>query len=127
MTWCPRWLQGMVPPTLMLWVFAITWSVLCAVSPGPLSVRADLVGRFACSLILSWWTIADASKRGRTLCYDYGTFAFFAWPVILPIHLFRTRRLRAFLTLLCFAGIWLVAVLFATTIYVIRMLVSQEF
>jgi hypothetical protein len=64
--------------------------------------------------------MADANKRGRTLCHDYGSFVFFLWPVVLPIYLFQTRGLRAFLTLLCFAGLWLVAGLLAFIIAFIR-------
>jgi hypothetical protein len=64
--------------------------------------------------------MADAKKRKRQLCYDDGSFVFFAWPVVVPVYLFRTRGVRAFLTLLCFAGIWLVAMLVALVVFIVR-------
>jgi hypothetical protein len=105
----------------MLWFYAIGLAVASTAAPdGRLSARADYVSRVALSLILASWVIADARKRRRQLCYDYDSFVFFAWPIVLPVHLFRTRGPRAFLTLLCFAGIWLVAMLVAAVAFIIR-------
>ena len=59
--------------------------------------------------VIASWVIADARKRGRRLSYDYDSFVFFASLIVVPIYLFQTRGMRAFLTLLCFAGIWLIA------------------
>jgi hypothetical protein len=64
--------------------------------------------------------IADARKRGRRLCYDFDSFVFFIWPIIVPVYLFQTRGVRAFLTLLCFAGICVVAMLAASVVSIIR-------
>ena len=117
----PKWLQGIFAPTLMLWLYAISFAVASTTAPdGRLPWSADYVSRLALSLILASWVIADARKRQRQLCYDYDSFVFFAWPVVVPVYLFRTRGLRAFLTLLCFAGIWLVAMLVALVVFIIR-------
>jgi hypothetical protein len=64
--------------------------------------------------------MADARKKGRRLCYDYDSFVFFAWPVAAPIYLFQTRGARAFLTLLCFGAVWLVATLAGMVVFLIR-------
>ena len=53
--------------------------------------------------------MADARKRGRALPYDFDNLLFFAWPVILPVYLLETRKLRIFLTLLFFLGVCLFA------------------
>ena len=106
----PKWLKGMVAPTLTLWLCAIAFGVAYSVSPdGEISKPADLASRLALPLVIASWVTADAHKRGRQLCYDYDSFVFFAYPVIAPVYLFQTRGVRAFLTLLCFAAIWLVA------------------
>jgi hypothetical protein len=106
----PKWLKGMFAPTLMLWLCAIALGVAYIVAPdGQLSGRADFASRFALPLVIASWVIADARKRGKALCYDYDSFVFFAWPFIVPVYLFQTRGMRALVTLLCFAGIWLVA------------------
>jgi hypothetical protein len=123
----PKWLQGMVAPTLTLWLYAIALAVAWAISidvKGP-SPHADLVSRIGLQLILASWVISDAQKRGRKLCYDYGSFVFFAWPIVVPVYLFQTRGARAFLTLLCFAGIWLVAGLVGGAVALAREFLSQ--
>jgi hypothetical protein len=108
----PNWLKGMVGPTLMLWLCAIAWGVACIVAPeGKAPKGAGVASGYALPLVLALWVSADARKRGKQLFYDYGSFVFFAWPIMMPVYLFQTRRLRAFLTLLYFAGIWLVAML----------------
>src|SRR6266481_5996931 len=112
MHFMPKWLKGMVAPTLMLWLCAIAFGIAYSVAPsGHLSSRADLVSRIALPLVISFWVSADAQKRRRQLCYDFDSFVFFASPIIVPVYLFQTRGVRAFLTLLCFAAIWLIGML----------------
>jgi hypothetical protein len=96
----PKWLQGVFLPTLMLWLYVIAIGIAAGLAPdgGTLSSKVDYLSRIAFSFILASWLIADARKRRQRLCYDYDTFAFFAWPVVLPVYLFRTRGMRAFLT-----------------------------
>ena len=65
---------------------------------------------------------ADARARGRSLCYDFDTFILFAWPIVLPCYLFQTRGLRAFLSLLYFAGLCLAAALFGGMVYGVLLL-----
>ena len=117
----PKWLQGMFAPTLLLWLYAFAFGVASAMRPdGVLPPKAEYVARAALALIVSSWVIADAQKRERRVCYDYDSIVFFAWPVVVPIYLFRTRGLWAFLTLLCFAGIWSVAMLAGGVVFIIR-------
>jgi len=59
-------------------------------------------------------------QTSRRLCYDYDSFVFFAWPVVVPVYLFQTRGARAFLTLLCFAGICVIAVLASSVVIIVR-------
>ena len=121
----PKWLKGMVAPTLMLWLFAIAFGVAYSVSPnGEISKRAELAAEFALPLIIGSWVIADARKRGRQLCYDYDSFVFLAYPIIAPVYLFQTRGVRGFLTLLLFAAIWLIAMLPVFVVSIVRELGS---
>ena len=109
----------------MLWFYALAFAVASAMSPdGELAKRADMASRIALSFVMASWVLADADKRGGRLCYDYDSFIFFAWPVVVPVYLFQTRGVRAFITLLWFAGLWLVAVLAALLIHVVREFVS---
>jgi hypothetical protein len=122
----PKWLQGMFAPTLMLWLYALAFGIVSATIPySGMSWRVEYVLSIAVSLVIVSWVIADAQKRQRRLCYDYDSFVFFAWAIVVPVYLFQTRGARAFLTLLCFAGIWVVAILGATVIVIIREFVSS--
>jgi len=58
------------------------------------------------------------------VAYDYDSFVFFVWPLIAPVYLFQTRGTRAFLTLLCFAGLCIVAGVAASFVFIIREFVS---
>lgn len=117
----PKWLQGMFAPTLMLWFYALSFGIVSAMSSGgTLPGIADYVAEVALALILAAWVTADAQKRHRPLCYDFDSLVFFTWPVTVPVYLFRTRGVRALLTVLCFAGIWLVAMLAALVVIIMR-------
>jgi hypothetical protein len=116
----PKWLQQMIVPTLMLWLCVVAFAIASARSPDGLPKGADLAAAFVVPLVMASWVTADARKRGRRLCYDYDTFVFMAWPVVVPIYLFQTRGIRAILTLLCFGGILLVAILAATAVFIVR-------
>jgi len=113
----PKWLQGMIAPTLTLWLCAIAIAVVTASKPdGELPRLVDSISRIAFSLVIASWVLADAHKRGRRLCHDFDTFVFFAWPLVVPVYLFQTRGTRALLTLLCFAVIWLGALMAAALV-----------
>ena len=118
----PKWLQGMIAPTLALWFCMVAFGIASAASPdgAGLPPRADLVSRFAFPLVMASWVMADARKRGRRLLPDYDSFVFFAWPIVVPIYLFQTRGARAFLTLLCFVGVCAVAALAALVVFIMR-------
>jgi len=115
----------MVAATLMLWscVVAIGLAYSLGVD-GQISKRAELVSRYALPFVIASWVVADARKRGLQLWYDYDSFVFFAYPVVVPIYLFQTRGPRAFLTLLCFAGICLSAAVPILVVSIIREFVA---
>ena len=109
----PKWLTGMIGPTLLVWFYAAAYAIVSIVvgEPGTYSAGTDLISNLAMALVISIWVLRDAQKRGRQLFYDYGMFVFFCWPIIAPVYLFQTRGVRAFFTLLCFIGIWLLVAL----------------
>jgi hypothetical protein len=120
-TLMPKWLHGIIGPTVTLWACAATYCIVWILgSNGDMPKRAELIASLTLPFVISSWVMADARKRGQRLCYDYDSFAYFAWPIVVPIYLFRTRGARAFLTLLCFGAIWLVAILAAVIVFLIR-------
>jgi hypothetical protein len=124
MRFVPNWLQGMVAPTLGLWLCVITFAVMSMLTPEGMSPRSDFASRFTFPFIVAWWVVADARKRGRKLCYDFDSFVFFAAPVVVPVYLFQTRGVRAFLTLLCFGGVLLTGTILGAVILALREFLS---
>jgi hypothetical protein len=104
----------MVGPTVTLWVYLVVCAFITAKeSAQQTGSKSGTAAALALSVILTAWVLADARKRGRQLCYGYGAFVFFAWPVVMPVYLFQTRRWKAFVTVLCFGGLWVGCVLLA--------------
>ena len=69
---------------------------------------------------MALWVLADARQHQRSLPYDFGSFVFFAWPLVVPIYLFSTRGWRAFATLGFFLLLYLAAALFAGIPFVLH-------
>lgn len=117
----PKWLQGMVGPTLLLWLCAAGYLIVSLPGAnGDVPKRAELVAPVALSLVISLWVIADARKRKRRLCYDYDSFVYFAWPFLVPVYLWQTRGVKALLTLLCFGVVWIGAAIVTALLQFIR-------
>lgn len=82
-------------------------------APRGLPALLAFVAYYLVPASLALWAVADARERGRVSVYDFGSFIFFLWPVLLPIYLFQTRGLRAFRTLGWFFGAQVAGILFA--------------
>ena len=104
-------LKSVTAPTILLWLFAFAYGIVSGLTRGEarLPTNAELVSSFALPFLVTFWVTTDARIRHRDLCYDFDTFVFFGWPVLVPVYLFQTRGIRAFFTLLFFAGLWIFA------------------
>ena len=117
----PRWLQRTNRPTFFLWIYMLVLGWATGISEdGELPRRAESIASILQPLIITWWVLVDAHRRGRALFLDYPTFVFLCWPVLVPVYLFQTRGAKAFLTLLCFAGISLTSAAIAFTFWMLR-------
>ena len=63
----------------------------------------ELLWNFEISLVLAWWVRIDRQIRGLSVPFEFDAFVFFAWPLLVPYYLYRTRRARG---LLLAAGIY---------------------
>lgn len=57
--------------------------------------------------VIGWWLQKDSRKHGVKWVFDMGLFLYIAWPLIMPIYLFKMRGVKALLTILAFVGIYL--------------------
>jgi hypothetical protein len=90
--------------------YFITASALHETLDSPSGLPALLAAAFLASGI-ALWVLADARQRQRSIPYDFGSFVFFTWPLLVPIYLFSTRGWRAFAPIGCFILIYLAAAL----------------
>ena len=83
-------------------------------SPSGKARLAALLADYFLSSSMALWVLADARQRRRALPYDFGSFAFFAWPVLVPIYLYSTRGWRALAPLGCFILLYIAAAVTST-------------
>jgi hypothetical protein len=92
-----------------LWTFALAYPVLLVLMPYSerSAIFEDVLARWVLPLLAASWIISDAQRKQKSLCYDFGTFVFFAWPLVGPIYLFQTRGIKALAPLGCVLGMYL--------------------
>jgi hypothetical protein len=116
-----KWFHKITLPLATIWLFLFAFVLASEFSANDSFEKVGaLFAQFAFPLALTGWLLSDAQKRGKKLCYDYDSFAFWAWPIILPVYLFQTRGWRAIITLLWFAGICAAATLFGLVLSLLR-------
>ncbi|MBI3881220.1 MAG: hypothetical protein HY301_14295 [Verrucomicrobia bacterium] len=71
--------------------------------------QVRMVANLAFSFLLALWVVTDARRRASPLGFSFPALVFFFWPVFVPFYLFQSRGVRAFLTLLCFGVMFIVA------------------
>ena len=66
-------------------------------SPPGIPAFATILASILLPGSVALWVVADAQHGRRSLPYDFGSFAFFAWWALVPIYLFSTRGWRGFI------------------------------
>ena len=99
--------QCAIPLVAVTTLFTIGWSFLAIHGFGKPETAAVLWStefRF----ILALWVRADRQVRGFSVPFEFDTFVFFAWPLVLPYYFYRTRGGRGVLYLLGIYGLYVV-------------------
>ena len=65
-----------------------------------------LLYSFGFFMLVAWWLKEDSKSYGINWVYDMGLFLYLGWVFILPYYLFKTRGIKAFITILSFIGIF---------------------
>jgi hypothetical protein len=83
--WSPvRWL------VVLTALFAVDAGVLTFYGED-LSPTTEALWALAFALFLAWWVYSDRRARGFSAPFEFDAFVVFAWPVVVPYYLFRTR------------------------------------
>lgn len=67
----------------------------------------ELLSMFGFFWLMGGWITDDNKQHGVKWVYDLGFFLYLAWIFIIPFYLFKTRGLKAFITVFYFIGIFL--------------------
>ncbi|MBI5802882.1 MAG: hypothetical protein HZA92_19445 [Verrucomicrobia bacterium] len=86
-----------VPLAWCFWMLYIFGSSVSRQNSNHPAFEVSFMVGFA--LCLSSWVLKDARRLGIWGCYDFDTFVFSCWSVFVPAYLFRTRGIKAFVTL----------------------------
>lgn len=77
----------------------------------------ELLSALGFWMILCWWLMEDSKKYGFQWFLDIGFFIYIAWIILIPYYLFKTRGLRALITILLFIGILVSGYLLSLIVY----------
>src|ERR1017187_7965027 len=87
----PSILRPLIPLVALTTLYSITLSV-CTAYGIKIPSSIQLLWLFGFSLMLTWWVRADSRSRDLRLPYEFGTFVFFAWPIVVPYYRSEERR-----------------------------------
>src|ERR1700687_3110127 len=89
-------IKSLIPLVALTTLYSITLAACTAYSiemPGAI----QLLWLFGFSLMVTLWVRAASRCRDFSLPYEFGTFVFFAWPVVVPYYTYRSRGWKGLL------------------------------
>jgi hypothetical protein len=92
-----RWLFSL--PAAMFYCLTTTVMYEAAGSPSGIPGLAVVLAHYLLTGCIAFWVVTDARQHRRPLPYDYGSFVFFGWWVLVPLYLFSSRGWRGFIPL----------------------------
>jgi hypothetical protein len=75
-------------------------------------------------LILACWIRTDAPAYGYLRSFDFDSFVFFGWPLVVPYYLYRTRHARGIIPGFGIYALYFVPELAASIIRVVLQVTS---
>lgn len=73
----------------------------------PVRRETEMLWSLAFQLILACWIRVDRQERGFRVPYEFDAFVFFAWPLVVPYYLFKTRGGRGLLVAAGIGGLFI--------------------
>jgi hypothetical protein len=94
--------KSLTPLVALVAIFALGLSI-CAAYRTNNPEATELLWTFEFRLLLTWWVHADRRARSFGVPFEFDAFVFWAWPVVVPYYLYRSRGGRGLLLAL---SIW---------------------
>jgi hypothetical protein len=87
---------SVIPLILLALISAVAHGVLATHHLSMPGESANL-GSVSQQLFVALWVYLDRQGRHLNLPFEFDAFVFFAWPILLPYHLVRSRGARGLL------------------------------
>jgi hypothetical protein len=118
-----------VKPVVFLVAFAtahgVGLSVIAAHGVLPVETPGATLWIVCFTLNVAWWLSWDRRARGFSAPYDFDSFVFFAWPIVVPWYLYRTRGARGVLLAVAIGGFYVLPALVAAVVYATKTIAVQ--
>jgi hypothetical protein len=85
--------RSLVSLVVLTAIFSVG-SSLIALHGMPERRETGMLWSLAFQLILACWVRVDRQVRGFRAPYEFDAFVFFAWPIVVPCYLYKTRGKR---------------------------------
>jgi hypothetical protein len=78
----------------------------------------DTLWAFIFAILVAVWAKKEPKQREFNAPFEFGAFLYFAWPIILPYYLIKTRGCEGWITFMGFLGLYLLPFLSGLLAYV---------
>lgn len=82
------------------------------------SDSTDVLWTFIFAILIAVWAKKEPKQKEFDAPFDFGSFLYFAWPVVLPYYLVKTRGSEGLVVFLGFVGLYLMPFLSGLVAYV---------
>lgn len=111
-------LQPWIVATLVLISAAYSAAAGYAVLAGnSLSDRTGYLWVIIFAILVALWAKNDAESRNQQKPFEYSYFVFLLWPVVLPYHLIKTRRMEGLVLFFGFCLVYLLPDVVALSVW----------
>ena|SRR5437763_1469689 len=80
----------------------------CAARGAEISPIMRILAYLGFPTLMTYWLRKDGRINETWSVWDFGFFIYMAWPIVVPYHLVRTRRLRGLLPIAAFLGTFII-------------------
>ncbi len=112
--------RSLFPLVLLTAILSVGSSVI-ALHGMPVPKETEILQSLAFQFILVCWVRVDRLARGFRVPYEFDAFVFFAWPIVVPYYLYKTRGVRGLLFAVGIGALFLMPSLAAAVIKVSQM------
>ena len=112
------WAPGLA--CVLICVFLVLFHIANAISYGlgqTLSPQVILLGYVVFYWLMGYWFVTDCRAYKISWGLDSGMFLYILWPLVIPVHLFKTRGIKGVIPVFILLGVYLGAYLVGLLVF----------